>query len=192
MGIVTTTERERYENIWTTVPEAYAATSPGLEALPVFLEYAHPPASVLDAGCGSGRAAVALRNLGFEVQCCDLTHEGLIPEARSLPFQPVCLWQPLRPALRRGLFDWVYCADVLEHVPPQFTMLAIDQMLRVAGCGLFLSIAFVGDAFGAWIGEALHQTVQPYVWWRDSLREVGTVVEARDLISHGLFLVTRK
>jgi hypothetical protein len=85
--------------------------------------------------------------------------------------------------------DWVYCCDVLEHVPPQFTMLAIDQMLRVARLGVFLSIALVPDQFGVWVGEALHQTVQPFVWWRDSLREVGEVVDARDLLIHGVYVV---
>jgi hypothetical protein len=37
----------------------------------------------------------------------------------------------------------------------------------------------------------LHQTVQPFTWWRDSLKELGTIVEARDLLTDAAFLVTR-
>ena len=188
---VTTAERERYETVWGDLQDGYSKVSPGLDMLPVFLEHAQPPASVLDAGCGSGRAAVALAALGFDVLCCDLTADGLVPEARALPFKAACLWQPLRPAVQRGMFDWVYCADVLEHVPTQFTMLAVDQLLRVAKHGVFLSVAFVPDQFGAWLGAPLHQTVQPYTWWRDWLAELGTVRAARDLITTGLFLVAR-
>ena len=189
MAQVTTSEQARYADLWSALPDQYGQVSPGLEMLPLFLAHATPPQTILDAGCGSGRAAVALQAAGFEVLLTDLTSEGLVPEARGLPFHPACLWQPLRPAIRRGLVDWVYCCDVLEHVPPQFTMLAIDQMLRVARLGVFLSIALVPDQFGVWVGEALHQTVQPFTWWRDSLRELGEVVDARDLLIHGVYVV---
>jgi hypothetical protein len=109
----------------------------------------------------------------------------------------VSLWHDLWPIARatghpnRTRFDYVYCTDVLEHIPPQFTMLVIDQLLRVAHKGLFLNVSLVPDSFGMWVGEPLHQTVEGFVWWRDSLRELGTVVEARDLIQSAVFLVTR-
>jgi len=90
-----------------------------------------------------------------------------------------------------GPYDWVYCTDVLEHLPPQFTMLAVDQMLRVATRGVFLTISTQPDQFGVWVGRSLHQTVQHYVWWRDSLRELGELVDARDLIGTALFVIRR-
>jgi hypothetical protein len=67
--------------------------------------------------------------------------------------------------------------------------LAIDQMLRVAKEGLFLTVSLVQDSFGVWAGKSLHQTVQPFTWWKDSLKELGTVTEARDLISNAVFVV---
>jgi hypothetical protein len=70
---------------------------------------------------------------------------------------------------------------VLEHVPPQFTMLAVDQLLRITKVGCFLTVCSLADNLGVWVGHPLHQTVESFVWWRDSLREVGDVVDARDL-----------
>lgn len=187
---VTTDATTLYTDLWAGLP-AYADHAPGLETLPLFLQMAQPPGTVLDAGAGSGKAAVALVGEGFDVTLCDLTDAGLVPEAQALSFYRACLWKPLRPQVRRGQVDWVYCVDVMEHIPPQFTMLAVDQMLAIAERGVFLGIALTPDHFGLLVGEALHQTVQSFVWWRDSLRELGTVVEARDLLNRAVFLVTR-
>lgn len=178
------TERATYDTVWSSV-EAYGQHSPGEHYLPLFLQVATPPAVVLDAGSGSGKGALALKRAGFHVTLCDVTHAGLVDEAKVLPFFERCLWHDLS-----GLWsDWVYCTDVLEHIPPQFTMLAIHQMLKVATEGLFLTVSLVPDSFGVWAGKSLHQSVFPFVWWRDALNEVGTVVEARDLIQNAMFVV---
>ena len=44
---------------------------------------------------------------------------------------------------------------------------------------------------GALIGEALHLTVRPFLFWRDLFRELGTLHDARDLIGEGVFCVSR-
>jgi 2-polyprenyl-3-methyl-5-hydroxy-6-metoxy-1,4-benzoquinol methylase len=194
---VTATETEKYAELWQSVG-TYGEHSPGVEALPLFLQMIGPErGTVLDAGTGSGKGAIALAAEGFQVTCCDVTNAGMVPEAKGFPFHAVSLWTDLWPIARatghpgRSRFDYVYCTDVLEHIPPQFTMLAIDQMLRVAKQALFLSVCLRADGFGAWIGQPLHQTVQPFTWWRDSLKELGTIVEARDLLTDAAFLVTR-
>jgi SAM-dependent methyltransferase len=192
MSRIIAAERKTYEEMWGI--DAYATHSPGAQMLPLFLDMAgipdakRFPGTVLDAGCGAGKGALALAERGFAVTLCDIT-DARLPEvaaARTLRFHEQCLWHDLRPV---GTFDYVYCCDVLEHLPPQFTMLAIDQMLRVSRRGVFLSICLVPDSFGIWAGKALHQTVQPYIWWRDSLATLGTVVESRDLLNDAVFLV---
>jgi SAM-dependent methyltransferase len=148
--------------------------------------------TILDAGCGSGKGALALQAAGFTLRLCDLTADGLVPEAQSIPFDTVCLWHDLSLQLRYvegGAFDWVYCCDVLEHIDEALTMLVIARLLAVTRRGLFLSIATVPDAHGVWIGETLHHTVKPFIWWRDHLREVCELVEARDLLTAAVFLV---
>lgn len=188
-------EREKYADIWSL--ESYAKHSPGERYAPMFrdmaMEHAAVLGTVLDAGCGSGKGAVALHKLGFEISClCDFTNDGLCDEARTLPFVQACLWEPIGPRLPRecgGQVDWVYCCDVLEHIPTALTMLVVSRLLAVARQGVFLSICSVPDEQGYWIGRPLHLTVQPFVWWRDTLAAIGEVVEARDLLINGAFLV---
>jgi len=187
-------ERETYQTIWGGVSD-YATTAPGERFLPLFLHVTGSTrGTVLDAGTGSGKGAVALRQAGFQVTLCDLTDEGLVPEAQTLPFKTACLWQSLKafaPLLGRK-WDWVYCTDVLEHIPPQFTMLVISRLLEVARKGVFLTVSVEPDVFGLWIGRPLHQTVQPYEWWKTSLSEVGEVIDARDLLNAAMFVVRRR
>jgi 2-polyprenyl-3-methyl-5-hydroxy-6-metoxy-1,4-benzoquinol methylase len=198
MSTILDTERDTYASLWSAVP-AYGDHAPGEHYLPTFLDMAKPFAArtILDAGTGSGKGALALQRQGFDVRLCDVTDAGLVDEAKALPFTQACLWHDLSPITRafghpgRTKADYVYCCDVLEHIPPQFTMLVIDQMLRVAHLGLFLAVSLVPDQFGAWAGTSLHHTVQPFTWWRDSVQELGTIIEARDLLDNAVFLVAR-
>lgn len=197
MGLVER-ERDTYEAMW--LVEDYAKTSPGGQLVPAFLEMSGArctwdrkwpflgPESVLDAGCGSGKGALALKAAGFKVEMCDLTDSGLIEDAKAIPFTQACLWEPLKPQLHKT-FDWVYCCDVMEHIPTPFVMLAISRLLEVAHKGVFLSIAMQADNFGVWVGKPLHQTVMGFVQWRDLLSEVGNVKECRDMLMNGIYLV---
>jgi 2-polyprenyl-3-methyl-5-hydroxy-6-metoxy-1,4-benzoquinol methylase len=186
---ITARETDRYQELWQAV-DAYGAYAPGEVFLPLFIEMSGSVirTSVLDAGCGSGKGAVALREAGFpKVTLCDLTDAGLTPEARSFPFVSACLWDDLRRSC--GFHDWVYCCDVLEHVPTPFTMLVVTRLLEVARRGVFLTISLMPDQFGVWVGQSLHETVQPFTAWRDQLATVGELVEARDLLTNGIYLV---
>jgi hypothetical protein len=186
MSTLLEAEKQKYEDMWTI--DSYANYSPGEKFVPLFLDMAKTTmkGTVLDAGCGSGKGALALEKEGFKVQCCDFTVAGLVPEARKFPFTEVCLWNDLH---RLGFVDWVYCCDVLEHIPLPFTMLVVTRLLAIARRGLFLSISFEPEAFGVWVGHRLHQSLQSYQDWRDQLSMVGELVEARDLLNAGVFLV---
>jgi SAM-dependent methyltransferase len=182
-------ETALYDDAWA-LP-AYAAHAPGEHYVSVLREYCPPPAHVLDAGTGSGKGALALGAAGYTVTLCDLTDSGLVPAARALTFRRACVWRPLRPQLQLGCVDAVYCTDVLEHLPEALTLLAVDQLLRIALRGVLISVSTQPDAFGAWVGRPLHQTVRPFVWWRDMLGEIGRVDDARDLVGPAVFWVTR-
>jgi SAM-dependent methyltransferase len=188
------TEREKYATVWGAVGDLYAEHSPGVRCLPAFLDLAGAEGhgrAVLDAGCGSGQAGVALAVAGYRVTLADLTDAGLAPDARALPFLPIVLWRPI-PAQRGAMMPWwdyVYCCDVLEHLPTAYVGLALDRLLTVAGTAVFLSVGLTHDVHGMWVGEPLHQTVQPYCWWRDLARELGEVLDARDLHTTATFLV---
>ena len=205
MAVVATTERETYESVWQAVPQ-YGEVSPGERLAPVFdgivRDLDHRPGTVLDAGCGSGKGALALRALGYTVTLCDLTDAGLTDEAKGLPFFEAALWCDLRPHAKARWpnvdphqihewtrFDWVYCTDVLEHLPTAMVGLSVHRLLEVARYGVFVHVSLERDVMGVWVGKPLHQTVQPFTWWRDLLSELGRVAEARDCIGSALFLV---
>lgn len=182
MGRLLTAERDRYDELFLSV-DAYRDHSPGAGYARVFAEMtgAPPGSLVVDAGCATGKGGLALHELGYLVHLVDLTSTGLVDEARGLPFT--------EGALQLGLpsCDYVFCTDVLEHLPPEWTMLALARMLEAARSRVFCSIALQPDAFGVWVGAPLHQTVMDYQWWRDHCRELATVVEARDLLGIGLY-----
>ncbi len=182
-----TTERAKYAAAWTC--DRYAVVSPGVQYLPLFLEMAQPQpgAKVLDAGCGAGAGTAALLAAGFEVTALDFVDNAYTAAA---PFIERPLWDDLHyPGLR--LQDFAYCTDVLEHIPPALTMLVVHRLLAIAWRGVFLTVSTQPDSFGYYVGEPLHLTVQPFIWWRDHLATIATVVEARDLLNAAAFFVRR-
>jgi len=200
MSVILVAERATYDETWRTIGD-YGNWSPGVEFISTFFEHVGEKGqdrTVLDVGAGSGRASVKLSQAGFNVRMVDISNAGLIPEAQAIPYFDACLWHDLYPVARafghpnRTRADYVYCTDVLEHVPEQFTMLAIANMLRVTRHGLFLSVSLIPDNMGVWVGAQLHQTVQPFTWWRDSIKELGTLIEARDMLEWATFYVAPK
>lgn len=181
---IATLETDTYRDMWAV--NAYAAHSPGESRVPMFLQVAGDDrGTLLDAGAGSGRGAVALREAGFDVTMCDLTGDGLVDEASDLPFRQAVLWEDLTGL---GRFRWGYCCDVMEHIPPPFTMLVARRLLDICDT-VFFSISLVHDTFGSYVGKPLHQSVQSFTAWRDQLDAVGEVIEARDLLTNGVYVV---
>ncbi len=172
-------ERQKYREMWD-VPQ-YADHSPGLESVDRFIEMVKPApgASIIDIGCGKGVAGEELGKRGFKVNYLDLVN------FTDLPIIETPLWQDW--ACGR-IWDHGYCCDVLEHVPPEYSMLCVARIIACCGTS-FMQIAFEPDSFGAVIGKNLHLTVQPFTWWRDRIASIGKLVEARDLCGRGIFVV---
>jgi methyltransferase family protein len=181
-------ERQLYEDVFATIGN-YGEYSPGELYVPMFLDMAKPPLlpvgkhHVLDAGTGVGKSAMALANAGFTVECCDLDDHRL-PEFRFFAFHRACLWEPFS-----GEWDYAYCCDVMEHIPKEFTMLAIARLLESVRRGAFFSVTFLPDNFGVFVGQPLHQTVETFTWWRDRFSTLGRLVESRDLLNSGVYYV---
>ncbi len=117
---------------------------------------------------------------GFDVTLTDFVDAV---DVEGLPFVQAPLWDRVS-----DTYDFGFCCDVMEHIPPEFTMLVVARLLE--SCKrVFFTICTEPDEFGVRIGEPLHLTVQPFVWWRDRLRDLGTVIEARDCMTTAVFLV---
>ena len=192
----TETERQKYEKVWASIPD-YRVNSPGEQMLMPWLKIVKPKpnASVIDFGCGCGRAAMVMGLMGFKVIMLDLAENCLDPDVRELvdagrlSFYATSL---LDVSQTLGFWgqDHGYCCDVMEHIPPDQVDMVIGNIMRSVKDAFFL-VNFNEDHFGEDVGETLHLTVQPFTWWREKFREHGSLIDARDLIGKGIFRVTR-
>lgn len=169
-------EKQKYEKMWTR-PE-YREISPGLNAAHDFLhhfqERFEEADTLLDLGCGTGKAGVFFFLRGFRVQlvdiasnCLDEAYRPLLSLADSkLSFKEACLWD--LPA-DLGRFDWLYCCDVLEHLPECMVDQAFAQMAERTGKGGFLQIFLKDEPFGTLIQESLHLTIRSKEWWIEKI-----------------------
>src|SRR5262245_8166009 len=109
-------EAQKYGKLWEC--EEYRAYSPGETFVTTFLREARPkPGSqVIDFGCGSGRAGMALTAVGLDVILLDFVRNSLddnVKEKLGHKFVKADLEQPISVNAEYG-----YCTDVMEHIPP--------------------------------------------------------------------------
>lgn len=169
-------EREKYERMWS-AGRLYRRHSPGermFEKTYVAMGL-NPSDSVLDIGCGTGRAALRFSARGHRVHCVDIARNCLDPVAEmSLELTVACLWD--RYELPLQAYDWGYCTDVMEHLPEEHVLAALWEMRRHCR-RIFFAIALFEDQCGKQVGEVLHLTVKPPRWWHDVLDQVFETVE---------------
>jgi 2-polyprenyl-3-methyl-5-hydroxy-6-metoxy-1,4-benzoquinol methylase len=180
-------EKTKYETAWEL--DDYRKIAPGERFVALFQEIAKPEkgATLIDFGTGTGRAALKLQAAGLSVSMVDIADNCLdkaVKEKLQHQLLITNLWEAIDlPKARYG-----YCTDVMEHIPPEHVQAVLENIGWLCKFAFF-TICFNKDHFGKEVGADLHLTVRPFTWWRDKLRELGTVLEARDLIGEGVFYV---
>jgi len=189
VGDTAANEREKYRAVWQ-FPE-YHVYSPGLENVDRFISVIKPPpgSTLIDIGAGACVAGLELKRRGLDVWWLDLTDAAVPEEVDRRRFIEAPLWSNWGWYRPLG-WDYGFCCDVMEHIPPEYTMLCIDRILSKCRT-VWFQVAFLPETFGHLIGDKLHLTVQPFSWWRDRIGGLGTLVDARDLCGMGLFVVKR-
>lgn len=165
-------EREKYEAMWTH-PE-YRIISPGELILQTFIDRVKPAGTVVDFGCGTGRAGLELHRRGYDVTLVDFTPNSRDPAAALLPFVQADLTDDIPVRGEVG-----YCTDVLEHIPPA----DVERAARnIAACvpEAFFQVGLTPDTMGTLIGHDLHLSVYPYRWWLDLFGRLGSVAWSED------------
>lgn len=182
-------EREKYAAMWQQ-PD-YKKYSPGLENVERFMKVIKPSPgeTLLDIGCGAGVAGLEFEKSYLRVWWLDFTDAGLDDNVDRQRFIKASIWGSWRMRPAHG-WDYGFCCDVLEHIPTEYTMLAVDRILHDCRT-VWLQIAFDPDVFGQLIGKPLHMTVQPYSWWLARLASMGMMLDARDLCGSGVFVMER-
>jgi len=172
-------EREKYEKVW--ADDRYRRHSPGEGLVQIAFEELEMAlgGSLIDYGCGTGRALIHFRDWGLEVTGVDIAANCM--EA-WLPFVRACLWE-LPPVSS----DWAYCTDVMEHIPENRVDDVLHGIRSRTAKGAFFQIAMRPDASGPLIiGEQLHLTIKPIEWWKRRLEKHWPEVHMEDLTTRCL------
>lgn len=158
-------ESEKYARMWE-LP-AYRDFSPGEECVGKFLDVVNPSGTVIDFGCGTGRASLKMKASGLDVVMVDFTDNSRDQSAMALPFVRCDLTNSIPLSARYG-----FCADVLEHIPTADVGAVIQNIMESAET-VFFQISTVHDVMGGAINQTLHLTVRPASWWRETFERAG-------------------
>jgi len=184
-------EYEKYKTMWN-LPQ-YREYSPGEQIAGRIIDILQINGrdAVIDFGCGTGRAALAIRNAtDCEILALDFAENSLDREAGQrvgIYFKQQDLTKPLMnygesesvlttPTLYVSGCEKGYCTDVMEHIPPEQVDLVITNIMEAASKVVF-QISLVPDVCGALIGQDLHLSVHPAAWWHDTFIRLGHSVE---------------
>ena len=178
------TEKKKYTDTWE--HDDYRKFSPAERFCQLMPEVI--PGRLIDWGTGTGRQALAFHKKGFQVTMVDIADNCLDDEVQEeigdkLLIQT--LWDPVQ-----ATFDYGVCCDVMEHLPTEYVVIALKNMI-LHSKHTFFSISNTSDDFGQIVGYTLHLTVKPFVWWRDLLRDLLVVEDARDVQGNSVFWVRR-
>lgn len=93
-----------------------------------YLEYFQGRREVLDVGCGRGEFLELMRDAGVAAHGIDLSHESVnLCLQKGLSAEAADLFTYLA-ALQEGSLDGIFCAQVVEHLPPE----RLPDMIRLA------------------------------------------------------------
>ncbi len=174
-------EKQKYTRIWD-VP-TYRIHSPGERYALNFIEQFNLKKGdeVLDVGCGTGKAAKIFVKKKLNVHGIDIAENSVDEDIKlkeSFYFSQECIWQMSSKVMPT---DYVYCTDVMEHIPTTMVHPALWQIASKMKIGGFFSISTVLDSYGPkFINEQLHLTVRGGRWWADQLERYWDVSWGED------------
>ena len=189
-----TDEQQKYMKCWNV--DDYRKVSPGEQCVDMFLEAVkeilpetEDKPTLIDFGCGTGRAAKRLDET-FDVTPMDFASNCMDKEVAE-HFGDRFVEHDITEKTKLRA-DWGYCTDVLEHLPPEQIDSALETMFEACE-NVFFQIATIPDHFGAHpdIKEQLHLTVWDYHKWLKKFSEHGCIIHrSMELRFHTIFMVS--
>ena len=199
MDAAPTDEEEKYVKCWN-VPE-YRKYAPGEHFVDMFLEAAKTSggeipegATIIDYGCGTGRASKKLYEAGFDVTMVDFASNCLDEEIVELAKDNSRLRFVKHDLTKKCDFesDFGFCTDMMEHIPTEQVDLVLSNIL-LASKSVFFEISTQHDGFGIHpdIDDELHLTVENYHDWAQRLLDQHTfILRSSDKQNSVIFYVT--
>ncbi len=194
-----------YEKCWDL--EDYRIYSPGERLVSDFIGAAKPykTQTVIDWGCGSGRAGYKLYKdhglnvtlVDFAANCLDENVRKEAEDNENLRFVQLDLTKDIDPEKLEHTSQYGFCTDVLEHIPEEDVDAVLENILSHSK-HVFFQISCIEDHFGAHDAirgdkdrEHLHVCVHNYQWWLRKFVDYGvTIHRSADLKRSCLFYVS--
>lgn len=194
-------EQQKYLKCWNV--DDYRKVSPGERCADMFLEALESLApdgddkqTLIDIGCGTGRAGYKLWQTGkFDVALMDFAWNCLDKNIKArvdTKDNGISFIEHDITKKTHHRAEWGYCCDVLEHLPTDQIDDALESMLEMCD-NLFLQIATIPDHFGGHpdIKEQLHLTVWDYNTWLKKFAEHRVIVHrSTESTHHVIFCIS--
>ena len=155
-------ETLKYKRVWNEIP-GYGNYSPADVVIGPMLGLLakHNVKTVLDAGCGSGKALKKLLDAGYDAKGVDITLDGLIDKSLVKNCVATTLWDI---PLKEG-YDAVICIDIMEHIPTTKVRDVLRELSRLCKGFAIFQIALQPDGYGKAIDDVLHLSLfKPEDW----------------------------
>ena len=123
------------------------------------------PKMVLDVGCAMGFLVEGFRDRGLEAFGIDISEYALEKVRDDL--KPYCrIASILDPITEK--YDLIVCIEVLEHLPPEASRKAIENLCLASDDIIFSSTPYD-------YGEVTHNNVQPLEYWAELFALCGFI-----------------
>lgn len=177
-------ERDKYVALYEDIPLKYGrynhAKAAGLYDIILNLKLN----SICDVGCGGGEfcewASKTIKTV-YGVDLASVRTNQVIKNGKIIYFDSDAGHIPLEDKS----VEFVTCFDCLEHCPEEDIDEIFIEFKRVASKGFFFTIATWQTKILS-LGEVLHLTVKPEIWWE---KKIADVMKCRiKKIGHGTYL----
>ena len=158
-------EKDKYQKIWEI--DSYRKYSPAMKHVIETVDRCKQKGfnTILDAGCGTGRATEAFITAGLMAVGIDITLTAVDPKIREKypkHFYEECLW-----SIEDNVppFDLVFCVDVLEHIPLEMLNDTMQCLSILTTHEFFAKISLVKDSYGKLISQDLNLSIYHADYW---------------------------
>jgi len=133
--------RASYDAIAAQFTDVWFDTVPG-EAIETFIKHLPRGVTILDAGCGPGHHARFFKRAGFDPTGLDFSRSMLDIAAEKNDHIPFIHGDILSHPLPPALFDGVWSAVTLNHIPAENVPLALKNLVITLKRGGFIGLNF--------------------------------------------------
>ncbi|MFA5162298.1 MAG: glycosyltransferase [Elusimicrobiales bacterium] len=136
-------------------------------AVAAMLSVTIKPETVLDIGCAKGSLVECLRDIGIDARGVDVSEYAISHTRHDI--RPFCQAVDIASFIPQcGKYDLITCMEMLEHLTPEQSVLAVEKICRWTDAALLLASSHDFD-------ESSHSDVRPKDYWRDMFGRFGFV-----------------